>query len=393
MSFFVLALIVDWYVGRVSLNPARWITGGQWRVLVEKLSLALMGAAAAVMAGHAQRTVMAAKSLAEWGVEQRAIQSAYGLAFYLWKTVWPGSLSALYQLPSKMRATEGRFIAAYVTIAVVLVAVVALWKKWPAVPAAFAAYLVLLLPVLGIAQSGDQFVADRYSYLACIPLTLLLAGGIQMLWNRLQRPSQRAALATGLGAWILVLTCATWVQADVWHDTETLWRHAADATPSSMVYGYLGEELDHQGRVPEATDCYSAAVELNPENGRAWYALGNLLVQGGKYAEAEAAFKMAAAKMPQRYIAYMNLGTLYLYQLNRPNDAEAAYRAAVEDVERPRRIRGEGIESSLPYMGMGDVMAKTGRKEDARAWFEKARGFEKTRELAEKALKKLDEGK
>jgi tetratricopeptide (TPR) repeat protein len=389
MSFFVLALILDWDLGRLSLNPLRWFK--QWRILAEKLPMAAMGVAAAVMAGYAQKAGIAAKSLQEWGIEQRAVQANYGLAFYFWKTIWPSSLATLYQLPSKLHWSEPRYLAAYATVAALLVVVVILGRRWRAVPAAFAAYLILLLPVLGIAQSGDQFVADRYSYIACIPLALLAGGTANQLLPRLTTNSARTGLRAALAGWVLALAAATWVQSDTWHDTETLWRHAAAVAPSSMVDGYLAEELEKQGRKQEAADWYARAVGLDPENGRAWYSYGNLLVEAGRYEEAEQALKMAAAKLPQKYIAQMNLGTLYLHRLHRPKDAEAAYRAAVQDVENNRRLGSQALESSLPYLGMGDLMARTGRKEEAREWFEKARQDEKTRAMAEQELRRLDQ--
>ena len=49
------------------------------------------------------------------------------------------------------------------------------WRRTPAFLIAFAIYTVILLPVIGIFHAGPQIAADRYAYLATLPLRRLAA--------------------------------------------------------------------------------------------------------------------------------------------------------------------------------------------------------------------------
>ena len=55
--------------------------------------------------------------------------------------------------------------------------------RWPAGLACWIVYLLLLAPVSGVAQSGLQLVADRYSYLSCMVWAILLAAVLSRLWR------------------------------------------------------------------------------------------------------------------------------------------------------------------------------------------------------------------
>ena len=45
-------------------------------------------------------------------------------------------------------------------------------------------YAITLLPVIGIIQSGDYAMADRYHYLPSIGIAVMLAWGIPLLFTR-----------------------------------------------------------------------------------------------------------------------------------------------------------------------------------------------------------------
>src|SRR6185295_16818587 len=51
-------------------------------------------------------------------------------------------------------------------------------------------------------------------------------------------------------------------------------RKSIDLKPKAYTFNFLGVELTGIGRRPEAIDCYTAALELEPENEEAHYNLG-----------------------------------------------------------------------------------------------------------------------
>jgi tetratricopeptide (TPR) repeat protein len=391
MSFFVILLILDWYPLRRLAGQDR---GGQLRVVLQKWPFAVLGAAAATGAALSQHTALATKTLQDWGLLDRAVQSCHGLLFYVLKTVAPTNLSPLYELPRDLDPAAPIFLLSYIFTAAL--AVLTAWgvRRAPGFSAASLAYVVTLAPVLGFLQSGEQFVADRYSYVAMIGWMIGLGWAAGRAW-------QAASTAAARGLFIVLpgllaaglLVRMTSGQTRVWKDTETLWRHAADVEERTgpaggLVFSYLASELERQGRMAEAIRAHARALEINPDLGRSWFSLGNLLRQAGEWTRAEAALLEAARTLPQAYMARVNLGNLYLFHLDRPEAALEQYRLAVADVE----AGGRRPLSTMPYLALGVALRRTGDVEGARAMLLRALESEETRAAAEHELAQLPSG-
>lgn len=383
MSFFVLMLVVDWYpLGR--LRPSTWVKDAL-SLVVEKIPMIVLGLAAAAMAGTAQNEALAAKTIEEWGVSERVVQAFYGLAFYMRKTVAPFDLSPLYQLPIDLNPFEPRYVAAYAIVLSAVIAALALARRVPALLAAGLIYGVCVAPVLGVFQSGDQFVADRYSYLACIPFAMLIgAGG---MWAAKQQARLKPVLVAAAAIVTVGLCVLTYRQSEHWRDTEALWRQAAAAEPSAIGLTNLGLELDYQKKPVEAIKAYVEAVQLDETDGRAWYAMGNALRNIKQYEHAENAYKEAIAHMPQAYVPLVNLGTMYLNDLDRPADAVEMYRRAIADVEKG----GRRPLSGLAYVALGHALGNMGDYKASREALNKALDFPDSRAEAQEKLRILNE--
>src|SRR5678816_4429435 len=119
-------------------------------------------------------------------------------------------------------------------------------RRLPAFSASWMVYAVTLLPVSGLFHNGPQSVADRYSYLACLPWALWV--GAAVAWRPRRAPVHRAvalALRTLVVATLLGLGALTWSQAGIWHDSIALWTHALAVNPDSRdAHGYLGKAYD-----------------------------------------------------------------------------------------------------------------------------------------------------
>lgn len=71
-----------------------------------------------------------------------------------------------------------------------------------------------------------------------------------------------------------------------------------------------GNELEKQGRIPEAMARYDAAVQTEPRCARAHLNRGNVLLAGAKFDEARVAYQLAIAFEPHYAAAHFNLGNL-----------------------------------------------------------------------------------
>jgi protein O-mannosyl-transferase len=355
-------------------------------LLIEKLPMLALGIVAAALAASAQTGALAAKTLAEWSISERTAQAAYGLVFYVWKSVAPTGLSPLYELPDDVSPGAMPYAACLVAVGVAIVAVLVLARRLPALAVASAWYVVLLAPVLGVFQSGEQLVADRYSHLATVGFAVTFAGVGLALSQRAKGTLSPAWVVALPALVVFALSALTFAQASVWRTTLSLWTHAASVTPTPLVRFALAEELSFQGRRDEArAQLEFVAAGGGRTGGRAWYILGEEFKGEGRFADAADAYARAAPLMEQAFMAHVQLGALYLGPLVRPDDAVAQFRLAVADVERG----GRRPVSGLPFLALGDALRRVGDAPGAHAAFTRALEFPDSRPDAERELRGL----
>src|SRR5881396_3156322 len=235
----VVLLILDFYPLRRLGGAVGWWSAPARRVYVEKIPFVLLAAAASAVALMAQLSHNTMVSVVQLSGLGRLAVSMYGVSFYLWKTVAPVNLSPLYELPPTVNPWAMPFLLSYGLVLAITAIVLALRRRAPGLPAAWVAYIVVLLPVLGIFQSGPQIAADRYTYLAGLGWAILAGAGLLSCW-RSSRRSKTGTPATWLLAGIALcvvvgLGVLTWNQVQIWHDSEGLWTHVLAIDPQSSI--------------------------------------------------------------------------------------------------------------------------------------------------------------
>ncbi len=300
----VVLMILDVYPLRRLGGSIGWRSKPARRIYVEKIPFVLLAAVASAIAVMAQFSIHAALPLAQLSVPGRLAVSAYGLSFYLGKMIVPVNLSPLYELPRTVSPWAMPFILSFGLAVAITAIVLSLRRRMLGLPAAWLAYLVVLLPVLGIFQSGPQIAADRYTYLAGLGWAILAGAGLLSSWSRLP------FLLIGLVVFIPVgLGTLTWNQVHVWHDSKTLWAHALAIDPnSSVAQNDFGEALAQQGKLAEAIEHYRQALNIKPDYADAHYNLGGALAQQGKLADAIHHYQRALQITPGDADAQTNWG-------------------------------------------------------------------------------------
>ena len=325
----VLLLLDVYPLGR--FGPGRWLRRDVW---LEKLPFALLSAAAAILAIVAQRSVGTLSDLRDVGIVERLGLTAYGLVFYVWKTLVPTGLAPLYETPYDGATLTPWFAASAVIVAAGAVALVRVRRRWPGVTAAGAAFVVLLLPVLGLLHFGLHIVADRNTYFAGLVLALLAGAAVLRVLHGVRSPM--AARATGAAALVVIvlLGVLTWRQSGVWRDSRTLWTHAVAVSPSSVAHAKLGVLLDAEGRTEEAIGHFREAVRLRPDSAYAENNWGIALGNVWRFDEAVAHFEAAIRAEPTYAEAHRNL------QLTRERLANPLGYLAAQRARRERLTRG-----------------------------------------------------
>jgi tetratricopeptide (TPR) repeat protein len=275
-------------------------------------------------------------------MEPRILNAIDSYYRYLGKMLWPAHLAVFY--------IYGHPTLNWLTLlgGAVLLAVSAFLlflRRFPYLPVGWFWYVGTLVPVIGLVQVGGQAMADRYTYIPSIGLSILAVFGLSDLAGRFRLGGTRLGalggvlLAGGLMAAGRQVLC--------WRNNETLYRHAIAATSGNFVaYNNLGTALEAEHRDDEAVQCYREAIrcwpgyvdahcnlakvyaatkqplqaiaeletalKLDPNRPSAHYLLGNQLLAAGKTEEAATHYRAALSLKPDHAEAHYQLATLSL---------------------------------------------------------------------------------
>jgi tetratricopeptide (TPR) repeat protein len=254
------------------------------------------------------------------GLLERLLVAARSVTFYLWKFAWPVWLSPYYPLGSGLNLWQAEFIVPAVVVLLVSVASLLLWGRVPLLLASWVAYLALLAPVSGLVQVGPQAVADRFMYLAIIPVLLMVAGGLIVCWRNSRSVGRGALLALALLLLGFQMRQTT-RQLPAWRDDETMWRTVLQHYPQSGIANFhLAAALVERRRFEEALPHARYSVAIIPENPLAQSTLGMIYVRLRRPNDALPALQRSLTLDPRLRAARFNLACAYA-ALHRTNDA------------------------------------------------------------------------
>jgi hypothetical protein len=254
---FALLLLDVWPLGRLRLDEAGWVRR-LGRLTVEKIPLFALSAVASLVTIRYQTTSLVSLELMPWSL--RLANAAVSYAAYLGKTVLPRNLAVFYPIPAAIPAGQVLGAAALILVLTAL----AMWKarKAPWFLVGWLWFLGTLVPVIGIVQVGRQAMADRYTYIPSIGLSLAICWGVPAISaSRRWRPALAGATVFAL----LTLTALTWIQVRYWSNSFTLFRHALAVTQGNYVaHVALAKSLAGQGDWAGAADEFRNALALRP---------------------------------------------------------------------------------------------------------------------------------
>jgi Flp pilus assembly protein TadD len=331
-------------------------TGPLRRLALEKLPmLALSGLSGAVTLLAQSRAM---KSFEMFPLPTRGLAALLSCRVYLVQMVYPVKLAAFYPLPRDLSVWDG------VLAAMVLGVISAFaWRARRARPwllVGWLWYLVMLAPVVGIVQVGDQAHADRYTYLPQIGL------GIAVTWLSADWLARRQTTQTVIGCLMagvlgMLMVCA-WSQTASWKNSESLWRHALACTTSNNVaYLNLGHELFASGRLEEAIAHYQKGLEAEPDNAQFHNNLGNALREEGRGDEALGEYEKAVRLNPAIAEAQFNLGKALSLGGRREE--------AIGRFEEALRLDPVLLRARL---NLGNALLQEGKADQAAAQFQRA---------------------
>jgi hypothetical protein len=301
-------LLLDWWpLGRIRFDGRPGGSRALRGVLVEKLPLFALSALAALVTLMVQDRGGATGILAHLSAGARLSNAVVAYARYLGATFWPVGLSPFYPHPEAPWPPATTAAAALLLAAVGALAF-GLRRRAPALAVGWLWFLGVLVPMLGLVQVGAQSMADRYTYLPSLGISLALVwGSLQVM----RSGSLARVLIAPAALACLLLLLQTRQQVGSWRDTRTIFGRALEVDPGNwLAHLNYAAVLSLEGRPAEAAGHYRETLRARPRNAAAWSNLGVQLWRLGKPDEGLECLQRAVAIDAELLPARFNLGLL-----------------------------------------------------------------------------------
>ena len=293
----------------------------------------------------------------------RAQNAVMSYVIYAWKTLWPTRLAVFYPHPNDTLATW-QVVLAIAFLLVITCAAIVFRGERPYLFTGWFWYLVMLVPVIGLVQVGEQGHADRYTYLPSIGLFLIAVWAAGDVAAMGQVRLWRGIAIAGSIVVVAALASTAFTQTSYWRNSETLWTHAlAVTTNNDVAHNNLGYLCVDRGELDQAMSHFEAASKIRSGKSDPHYNLGTAFVEmnlgdalarKGQPDEAMVHFEQAIKLQPDYAEAYYNRGNV-LYAKGRIDEA-------ITDFEKTLQIQPNDADA---HTGLGNALLRKGALKEA----------------------------
>jgi tetratricopeptide (TPR) repeat protein len=260
--------------GKISLSAAIF---EKWPLLATSLIFVPI----AYWSQQAGKAISTAEGLP---MEYRLRNADYSLVTYLRRYFWPSDLVVFYPHPKDSIGLP--MLAIYLTILLTITLLVIRWSKarpWLAV--GWLWYVVMIFPLSGLIPIGAHGMADRYSDLPLIGISIALVWtGVE--WTRRWKIPTNA-VRVGCVLLLMALAAGSALQVRHWKNHETLFTHVLAIDPDNfMGHNELGVLAWKAGDLPTAERHFQLAIAADASFALGHRNLGMVQLQQGRTAEA-----------------------------------------------------------------------------------------------------------
>jgi len=274
-------------------------------LLIEKIPLFALSAIFCMITFFTQKNVGAVVKVTLYPVSLRIANAAVSYVMYLWKTICPFRLAVFYPLQTHIPLWQT--VGAFFFIFIVSVPVVIKLKKYPFLLMGWLWYLGTFLPVIGIVQSGEQAMADRFTYIPLIGIFIMASWGIPHLIK------QKSILKIAAGSFLGFCIILAYFQVQLWQNTITLFEHAVTITEKNYIaHENLGNFYAIDGKPDKALPHFLKALEIKPYDLETINQLGNLFANAGNLKKAAYYFSQAVQLAPNDAGIHYKFGTILM---------------------------------------------------------------------------------
>ncbi len=323
----------------------------EWKkLLFEKTPFFVLSAGFSLLAVWAARGSIMSDIVAEMTTTQRILLPFYTLIFYPVKFLVPFGITPIYGPVGTGWMVGGALLA-------LLILAGSLWQARRGHYAwllALLCYALPLAPTMTGLSAGIQPWADRYTYIASVPLFLLVGAACSLLWER-SMIRARSAIVVIAGVIALFFGIMDRAQIGFWKDSETLWRKVVHDEPTiPNGYDNLGVALAEKGDMEGALQMYKTAIRLQPNYSDPYYNAAVIFQSKNMRDSAVIYYAHAIVADSENVDAYINLANMYATEGDREG-AIGLYRKAIA-------IKADNADA---YYNLGCVAYQSGDRKTA----------------------------
>ena len=361
---FLLLLLDLWPLKRLAgvngtSNP------GVVSLVVEKIPLMVLSFLSSAMTIVFPQKAGTVYSLEALPLLMRIGNAAVSYVRYIGKMFWPSELCVLYlhpMFPGGLSLELWMQIVAAIALFGISGLAIALRRHRYLLTGWFW-FLGTLVPVIGLAQVGEQAMADRFAYFPLIGLFIIVAWGFRDMiehWHWPQIPVRPIA-TTAAVCLLAALTAISWAQLRHWRDSESLFNHALKLNPDNwIIHNHLASVLSGRQRLDEAVDHYRRAVELRPQYAEAHNNLCPVLGAQGEFDEAIKHGQTALRFHPNYPEAHFHLAVAF--------EAQGELDDAIDHYRKGLQTRDDQVAS----LKLADVLSAKGMLDEAISNYQQA---------------------
>lgn len=307
VSFPLIVVLMDVYHQRkISL-----------RLIMEKIPLFLVSLILGIIILKSHSDVLLERTKYDDvpGLLGRIQMSTYALLFYIGKIFVPENLSAIYPYPKKI---EGVLPKEYFVSPVIFLVLVIVWFLWwrrskdKDVFFGGSFFLLTIFFNLPFSVIGAAITADRYVYLPCIGIFILLIKAMFALGERFSKRIFLWKVLTVIFVFYVGwLSFLTYQRCLVWQNSVILWNDTIAKHPKTgFLYYNRGNTFFDEGKYQQAIDDYTQALALSTVYmfKDIYSNRGSAFAKMGRYSEAVADFSASLAIKKNHEVLYHRAG-------------------------------------------------------------------------------------
>src|SRR5436190_646420 len=326
---------------------------------LEKLPLFALSVASSVATLIVQREGGAVFHFAEkLSLVDRLSNAFIAYVSYIGKMLLPEDLAVLYPHPSHWPIWQ--VASAAVILLAVTAGVIVFGRSRRYLATGWFWFLGTLIPVIGLVQVGEQYMADRYTYIPLVGLFIALVWGIAELLAPV--PQRKVAIAFATVIALAMSVVGTRRQLAYWQNSVTLFARTVQVTRDNPTARYnLAQALSVRGLLNESLPHYHEALRLRPEYPEALNNLGFTMALLGRVTEATNYYETALTLAPKLASPHVNYG-FALLTLGQPVRAVPHFETALK----------EGPPLPIAHFGYGRALLGSGKLDEGIAHLQQA---------------------